>query len=330
MSSTRLSDLPSKDHLRHLYGFMAPRYFVAGREELIRAGFSASRIDNLIRSGRLIGVLRSVYSYGRDLETRSAAFRAALLAAGEGSVLIGGSSCELWGMITPRPGLPRIIHVGSPSGQARTLRGLSPALRDTRVKVVRRRFDQGDIDERERLAITDPILALTELALGASDSGVRFAFLEGCRLNLVNGPAIEHCYPKLEGRRGAKRLRPYLALWVPELGRIRSVFEGWFILVWTNRRELPMPQVNVKLYGREVDLYWPESNLVLELDGDTFHSDPAQKMIDAEKQQYLEARGLTVRRLTSREFAADPEGVVTQFASRHGFKVAAKRRQVGV
>lgn len=308
---------------------MAPRHFVAGREELVRAGFGASRVDNLIRSGRLIGVLRSVYSYGRDIETRPAAFRAALLAAGEGSVLIGESSCESWQMIQPRPGLPLRIHVGSPVGQARILRGLSPALRDTRVKVVLRKFERDDICERDGLAAANPILALTELALTASDSGVRFAFLEGCRLKLVTGQTIEDCYPKLEGRRGAKKLRPYLALWAPELLRIRSVLEGWFILVWVNRG-LPMPQVNVRVFGREVDLYWPELDLVLELDGDSFHSDPAQKRIDAEKQRYLEARGLTVRRLTSGQFAADPEGVVTQFARRHGFSAGADRLQARV
>lgn len=327
MSSIRRSELASKDQLRLLYGFMAPRHFVAGREELTSAGFSASRVDNWIRNGRLIGVLRSVYSYGRDIETRPAALRAALLAAGEGSVLTGQSSCELWGMIKARPGLPFRIHVGSPNGQARILRGLSPALRDTRVKVIVREFERDDISERDALVMTNPILALTEYALDAPSNGIRFAFLEGCRLNLVNGQTIEDYYPKIEGRRGAKKLRPYLTLWVPELLRIRSVLEGWFILVWVNRG-LPMPQVNEKVFGREVDLYWPALNLVLELDGDSFHGDPAQKRIDAEKQRYLESRGLTVRRLTFRQFASDPEAVVSQFASQHGFTGSVNRRQV--
>ncbi len=277
----------------------------------------------------MIGVLRSVYSYGRDIEGRPAAFRAALLAAGEGSVLIGQSSCELWRMIKATPGLPLRIHVGSSNGQARTLRGLSPALRATRVKVVLRRFEREDICERDGLVMTNPILALTEYAIEASDSGSRFAFLEGCRLKLVNGQAIEDCYPKLKGRRGAKRLRPYLGLWIPELQRIRSVLEGWFILVWVNRG-LPMPLVNVKVFGWEVDLYWPELNLVLELDGDSFHGDPAQKRIDAEKQRYLQSRGLAVRRLTFGKFAADPEAVVSQFACHHGFRSAAQRLRVRV
>jgi hypothetical protein len=158
---------------------------------------------------------------------------------------------------------------------------------------------------------------------------VRFAFLEGCRLKLLTGQTIEDWYPKLEGRWGAKKLRPYLALWVPELLRIRSVLEGWFILVWVNRG-LPMPLVNEKVFGCEVDLYWPELNLGLELDGDAFHSDPAQKRIDAEKQRYLESRGLTVRRLTFGQFAADPEAVVSRFARHHGFPVVADRLQARV
>ncbi len=227
-------------------------------------------------------------------------------------------------MIDARQGLPGTIHVGSPVGQARTLPGISPALRATRVQVVSRNFDRDDISDHHGLLVANPIFALLEIAAKVSRRELRFAFLEGCRLALLDGQAIENCYPKIEGRTGAKKLRPYLALWVPELARTRSVFEGWFLLVWVNRK-LPMPLVNHKVFGCEVDFYWPELNLVLETDGDSFHSDPVQKRIDAEKQQYLESHGLTVKRLTFKEFAADPEGVVSRFARAHGFDPSATR-----
>lgn len=71
-----------------------------------------------------------------------------------------------------------------------------------------------------------------------------------------------------------------------------------------------MPQVNVKVFGKEVDFYWPEHRLVLELDGDAFHGDPVRKQIDLEKQRFLESHGLTVLRASYSEFAANPDGVV--------------------
>src|SRR5699024_7826144 len=108
-------------------------------------------------------------------------------------------------------------------------------------------------------------------------------------------------------------LRPYLGLWVPELRRIRSVFEGWFLLVWIERG-YPMPEVNVRVFGYEVDFYWPEQRSLLELDGAAFHSDPARQALDREKQLHLEANGLDVRRLGYKAFEADPTGEVDRVA----------------
>ncbi|MBN8871081.1 MAG: DUF559 domain-containing protein [Solirubrobacterales bacterium] len=298
-----------RDRLRRLYGFMSRHRFVAHRDELTGIGFGWRQIDSWIRNGRLIRVLRSVYAYGRDIESRDAAWRAATLAAGEGSALIGRSACEKWGMVTPPNGIPTVVEVGAPLGQAKHLRGRSPALRHTVVQVVRRCFEPGDIRQVDEVPVTNPALALIDFAMNASDREVRFAFLEACRLKLFGKPDLEYCHLRLRGRRGARKLRPYLALWVPELNRIRSVLEGWFLLVWV-RRKLETPQVNVKVFGKEVDFYWPEYRLVLELDGDAFHSDPVQKQIDLEKQRFLESQGMTVLRATYKEFAADPDGVV--------------------
>ena len=91
--------------------------------------------------------------------------------------------------------------------------------------------------------------------------------------------------------------------------RIKSVLEGWFLLEWVERT-LETPEVNVKAFGYEVDCVWRKLGVVLELDGDAFHSDPAQKALDLEKQRFLESRGLIVIRVTYAEFAADPGAVI--------------------
>jgi len=295
--------------LRRLYRFMSTRRFVAHRNELIGLGYSGQQIDGWIRSGRLFKVLRSVYSFGRDVETREAAWRAAILVAGEGSALIGRSACEAWGMVRHRDGIPALVEVGSPFGQARRFSGVSPALRRTEVRVYRRHFKAGDIRRTKGLTLACPVLALIDFAANATGRDVRFAFLEACRLRLFQKRDLEYCHLMLACKSGASRLRPLLALWVPELNRIKSVLEGWFILVWA-RCKRPMPEVNVKLFGKEVDFYFREFKLAVELDGDAFHSDPVQKQIDREKQRYLESRGLTVLRATFKEFSADPEGFV--------------------
>jgi hypothetical protein len=214
--------------------------------------------------------------------------------------------------------MPVEIEVGAPFGQAKTVRGLSPALRGTTIKVVKRTFEPDDVRSKDGLRLARPALALIELAAQAPDRTLRFAFLEACRLELFRARDLECCFERFVHLRGIGKLRPYLVLWVPELNRIRSVLEGWFLLVWV-RRGYPMPRVNEKVGGYEVDFHWPARRFVLETDGDAFHRHSPQKLIDQAKQRSLEASGLTVTRLTFKEFEADPEGKVDEVAHRLGY-----------
>jgi len=307
-----------KGQLRRLYGFMAAREFVASLGELVAAGFSASQIKNWLRSGRLVRVAHSVYSYGRDVQTSEALRRVALLVAGPGSAIAGRSACEAWGIVRERPGLAGLVQVGSPFGQVRELKGCSPALRDTTIRVVRRDLRPEDVRTKGGIRLARPAHALVDFSADASDPEVRFAFLEACHLRLFGRPDLRYSYERLAGRRGARKLRPYLGLWVPELNRIKSVYEGWYLLVWIERGH-PMPLVNERVFGREIDLFFPGKKFGLELDGGQFHSDPAQKEVDREKMLFLESRGLTMERLPYKVFAADPIGEVDRIARQLGF-----------
>lgn len=285
----------STENLRDLYRLMGDQYFVGARAQLLESGFSPSIVKSWCRTGRLIPVLHGVYSYGRDIDTREAAWKASLLLAGPGSALTGISACEAWGMKKPEPGIPRQIEIARPSTKSFTFRGRSPALRQTELKLLRRRIHPGDIEVEQKLELMRPAFALIEMASRNNDRDLLFGFLEACRLRLVKREDIEICFRRAAGQRGAKSLNLLLASWIPELNRIRSVLEGLFLLAWalTGRS---MPLVNVKVGGFEVDMYWPEFDLVLELDGTAFHSDPVATARDLFKQRQLEESGLTVLR----------------------------------
>lgn len=284
---------------------------MASVEELRRFGFSESRIKNWARSGRIIGLFDGVYSYGRDVETVEAAFRAAIAAVGPEAALTGRSACQALGIVG-RPGsIPARLEVATNRGRARRLKGRSPALRHAEVRVMKRSYDHGQVRTVNGLPTLDVALSLCDLGQSSSGRDVRFAFLEACRLGLILRPDIRPAYCRIEGRRGAKAVRRLLALWVPELGRIRSVLEGRFLLEWVER-DLPMPQVNRKVFGWEVDLYWPEAGVVVELDGAAFHSDPVQRSIDVKKQRVLESHGLTVIRITFSELDRDSHAAVNR------------------
>jgi len=297
---------------------VAYRWSIAGRAELIESGFSPTQIRSWLKSGRLTPVLRGVYSYGRDIESRNAAFKAALVAAGPGSALTGRSACEKWGLVKPSGTLPGVIQVARPYGQASIYDGQSKAMRNCRVDVVRRQLDPASIRRVDRLEAVSPVHALIEFAADASEREVRFAFLEACRLGFIKKREAMECFRALHGRPGAKKLRPLLTMWVPGLNRIKSVFEGRVLLDWIDRK-YPLPEINVKVYGREVDQHWPKKDFVLELDGGAYHSDPVQRAIDLEKSRFLMARGKTVRRLTYGEYDADPVGSLDRIALELGF-----------
>lgn len=297
--------------LRELRAFVATRRYVAGRAELLAHGFRKSTIGSWVRRGRLVTVIHGVYSYGRDIETPGAAWQAALIAAGPNSVLAGRSACELWGMVRQRSGIPRLIEVIRQAGDPATLKGLSAAMRNTRIKVARRELRPDEIRRKAELALTSPARSLIDFAASATPVEVKFAFLEGCRLGLLNQGDITYCYHRLVRRRGATSLRPLLALWVPELKRIRSVLEGIFLLAWIEAGHTA-PRVNVRVEGYEVDFYWPGQRVVLELDGAAFHSDSVSRRRDAKKDQDLEAQGILVVRVTYREMRDHPERVVAR------------------
>ena len=310
MATKALGQIELRQYLRN-HGF------VASRHDLLSRGFSATRIDGWLRNERLVPLFRSVYSYGRDIETRDAAWKAALLVAGPGSALTGRSALEKWGAVKLRPEIPYWIEVATPADRAGEHRGVSPALCRTRVRVVRRSHESGDIRRKDGLELVRAALALLEFAANASERDVRFAFLELCRLGLFGASDVPFCFRRVTGRRGARKVKPLLALWVPQLNRLRSAFEGLFLLDWVERR-LKMPELNVKVFGREVDFLWREEGLVLELDGGAFHSDPIARQRDLEKTRSLESKRLRVIRISWKEFAADPAGVIDRLARELG------------
>jgi len=304
--------------LRRLYRHMARREFVASRDELIAIGFTPSRIDNWARTGRLVKVVHGVYSYGRDIDSAAAASRAALLAAGPGAALTGQSACASWGLVDAPAGVPPTIEIAVNRGRTRRLATRSPALQGTAVSLARRDILPGDVTARSCLPVVIPALALIEFAARATVRDLRFAFLEACRLGLFTERDVGFCFNRMIRRNGAKKLRPHLELWVPELARIRSGLEGWFLLAWAERG-YPMPKVNEKIFGYEVDAYWPEQKTALELDGHSFHADPARKRLDIEKQRHLERHGIGVVRITYGQFAGGPEREVDNMARRLAF-----------
>jgi len=80
----------------------------------------------------------------------------------------------------------------------------------------------------------------------------------------------------------------------------RSELERRFLLL-CRRIRLPMPAVNVRAGGFEVDFLWPERRLVVETDGYRYHRGRAAFEDDRERDLALRALGYEVIRLSARQ-----------------------------
>jgi hypothetical protein len=85
-----------------------------------------------------------------------------------------------------------------------------------------------------------------------------------------------------------------------------SPFEDDF-LAFIHRYRLPTPQINVHVNGREVDAYFPEHNLIVELDGWDYHKDREAFESDRERDAENLRHGLKTLRITKQRMTQTPD-----------------------
>ncbi len=70
---------------------------------------------------------------------------------------------------------------------------------------------------------------------------------------------------------------------------------------------LPTPHINVRVNGREVDAYFPEHNLIVELDGWDYHKDREAFESDRERDAENLRHGLKTLRITKQRMTQTPD-----------------------
>jgi hypothetical protein len=123
------------------------------------------------------------------------------------------------------------------------------------------------------------------------------------RPGLMSSMINEH-----RGRRGLKPLRQALLITRPQDILTRSELERR-ALALIAAADLPAPEVNVRVYGYEVDLLWRAQRLIVELDGRRWHDNPTARERDTRRDANLVCRGYGVMRLTWRQVVNDPQWV---------------------
>jgi very-short-patch-repair endonuclease len=275
---------------------LATRQFgVIGRHQLLELGESRDQIDRAVSHRTLLVMHRSVYAVGHRWLTPEGWWVAGVLAGGPGATLSHRAAADLWGL----SGLRR-AHADVTVTRRRLSR--------PRLTVHECALASDEVTVHRGIRVTNVPRTLLDLATFETATRLEAAIGRANDLKFPQGPSLTDLIDRHPRRRGIAALRQILGL--DEIEITRSELELRF-LDFLDRRGLPRPKVNARLHvaGRtlEVDCYWPEFALVVELDGRFHHLGASPFEADRARDMALVAAGLRSARVTWRRLHEDPE-----------------------
>lgn len=285
----------------------APRAGIVTRTELVASGWSTSGIDRALASGSLRRIGVGVYRVQGAPWTRQASRLAALAMAGSGAVLARASAAELHGLVDPVPGPHQVLIPHS-----RRPLGTDPSL--TRISRTR---TLADVDRVEVNGVPSTSVARTLLDLSPTTEHRALAELaaRAIQRHLVTVAEFRDVLDRNPVARGRRGLVRGLELLGDDAERIRSEVEV-AALAAIVAAGLPRPEVGYAVPGpdgrpiAEVDLTYPSLRLAIEIDGFRWHSTPARKVADEQRQNCLVLAGWTVLRFSAAIVRTEPQVLV--------------------
>jgi hypothetical protein len=161
----------------------------------------------------------------------------------------------------------------------------------------------------DRIPVTSIARTLLDLAEVVSPTQLQRAYEEAERLRILDVREVAELLARSNGRRGARRLSALLDYDPVAVVDSRSELESRFVDL-VREAGIPLPHMNVIVEGYEVDAYWPEARLVVELQGYRNHSHRSAFERDHTKIARLKRAGCEVLPLTWRQVTRERRSVV--------------------
>jgi hypothetical protein len=237
-----------------------------------------------------------VYSVTLAPLTRRGLYLAAVMAVGSRAVLSHRSAADLWGIRQNATW----IEVTTPCAGHR-LSGIR--LHRTRM------LDAQDFTTRGGIPVTSLARTLLDLSAVVKTPELLNAIDRAERLGLFNLSAVADVLERAKGRRGARALRRAIEAYEPSTQK--SELERRFKALIETAQDVASPFFNAVVAGEhgthEVDAWWPESALAVQVDGFEFHRTRRDRERDAASDADLELVGVRVLRLTWDDVTAHGE-----------------------
>jgi very-short-patch-repair endonuclease len=273
------------------------QHAVVAHDQLRRLDIGTGAIRARLLRGSLYIRYLGVYSVGRRLLDQRGEWMAAVLACGEDALLSHWDAAAAHRLLKK---LRAGIHV------------IGRRSRHQRPGIIVHRPRSIHPDDRaisDGIPVTSVARTLVDLAAVASQRVVERAFDEAERLGMLDLEALTAIYRRSRGRRGLPVIRRLLAAHAPAAGT-DSELEVVFQKICQEQR-FPRPLTNVEVAGFIVDAYWPDCELVVELDGYEYHRTRGAFERDRSRDIALRLSGKEVIRLTHRQLATERGWVAT-------------------
>jgi very-short-patch-repair endonuclease len=276
---------------RRLAALVLVQHGVVTLRQVTDCGVGEKGVTGMVRRGELRRIHRGVYLVGQTW-TRLTPYMAAALAGGPGATISHRSAIYL-DQLLPCPARPGRIHITVPGrhrvGDGRLITHETTSLAAHEVREV------------DGIPVTAPIRTLVDFAGDdATDIELDRAVAEAFALGLTNRASMLRAMPR---RPGSARLRALLD--DPRGPRKTRSRPERHLLSRLRRAGAPEPLTNHKIGRWEVDFFWPEHRLVVEVDAYATHSSPWAVKRDRRKDAYLQERGLEVIRVMDDEIDDD-------------------------
>lgn len=268
-------------------------------EQMGALGLGRGAIDWRIRTGRLHRMFRGVYLLGHPIAPPFARELGATLAVGEHSLVSHRPALVLWGLLEPVDGDVDVTVVGRTrhNRSGITVHGTED-------------LPQRDRARRHGVPVTSA-RALLDYAATANPSELARAFDEALIQKRTSRVRLRELLENgSSGRRGARALAALLDRAEPP-AFTRSTGERR-MLALIRAGGLPEPRVNSRVLGHELDFYWPEERLDVELDAWEVHRGRVAR--DHARDAALQSAGIRVVRVTGDELAHAAEAVLVRIA----------------
>jgi hypothetical protein len=253
-------------------------------------GLGAEAIRYRVRIGRLIPVYTGVYAVGHVPTLPQDRATGALLACGPTAVLSHGTAACVWG-IWKRWELPFEVT----AAVKRSRRG---------IRVHRAELERRDRTTQIGLRVTTAARTVFDIAPRLTDKALRRAVADLRRAGYLRIPQLVELVERLPRSPSARRVRAVVD--VPRGGPTRSELEDQY-LAFAERFGLPPPETSVWIAGREVDIWYPDERVIVEVDGWEFHSDRESYEDDRDEDATALALGIVTIRITSPRMTNTPE-----------------------